>query len=155
MQFEISKIQDVAQDVVQKLQDKNTNILALRGDLGAGKTTLVSAIAKELGVTESIISPTFIIYRAYDIHKKEAKLPLGVSFLKLVHIDAYRLTGEEDVKKLRLDELFADPTNLVCIEWPEHVGGLLPSNALQLHLSYINECMREVYFGVPVDNASV
>jgi tRNA threonylcarbamoyladenosine biosynthesis protein TsaE len=143
MQFEFSEIQNVAQDVLQKLVEKNTNIIALRGDLGAGKTTLVSAIAKEMGVAESIISPTFIIYRAYDIPKKEGNFS-SLPFAKLVHIDAYRLTGEADAKKVRLDELFADPTNLVCIEWPEHVGELLPANAQHVYLTYTGEHERDI-----------
>lgn len=131
------------------MQEKGTNILALHGDLGAGKTTLVSVIAKELGVGESIISPTFIIYRAYDI-LREANL-IGAAFTKLVHIDAYRLTGEEDAKKLRLDELFADPTNLVCIEWPEHVDGLLPEHALHVYLEYVNDGVRSLTYNSKSD----
>jgi tRNA threonylcarbamoyladenosine biosynthesis protein TsaE len=149
MQFNFSEIQNIAKDVLKKLVEKNTNIIALYGDLGAGKTTLVSAIAKELDVAESIISPTFIIYRTYSIsaeaelmrNKYGAKLN---AFSRLVHIDAYRLTGEEDAKKVRLDELFAAPANLVCIEWPKHVGALLSTNALHVHLTYTGEHEREI-----------
>jgi tRNA threonylcarbamoyladenosine biosynthesis protein TsaE len=147
MQFEFSEIQKVAQSVLGKLVEKNTNILALHGDLGAGKTTFVGAIAKELGIVESIISPTFIVYRVYTIENVKYKVENThneMPWTKLVHIDAYRLTGEEDAKKLRLHELFADPTNLVCIEWPENVGAELPEHALHVHLAYTGEYERSI-----------
>jgi tRNA threonylcarbamoyladenosine biosynthesis protein TsaE len=138
MQYTVEHIPGIAQSVLTELVARSTNTLALHGDLGAGKTTLVSAIAKELGVVESIISPTFIVYRVYDIPVT------GGSWKKLVHIDAYRLEGEVDAKKIRLDELFADPANLVCIEWPENVGEVLSKNALHATIAYTGEHERSI-----------
>jgi tRNA threonylcarbamoyladenosine biosynthesis protein TsaE len=123
-----------AQKVFTKLAGNGSNVIALHGDLGAGKTTLVSYIAKELGITESIVSPTFVIYRKYAIGSDSVQKDSAWNYL--IHIDAYRLTGEEDGKKIRLEELCADPTNLVCIEWPEHVGTLVPKNALHVYLMH-------------------
>lgn len=141
MNYTEKDLQLVGQTVLKDLAQRGTNILALHGDLGAGKTTLVSSIAKELGVVENIISPTFIVYRVYDIAVVDS------SWQKLVHIDAYRLEGEVDAKKIRLDELFADATNLVCIEWPEHVGELLPKNALHATIAYTGEHERSIEIG--------
>jgi predicted ATPase len=75
MNYTENDLQTIAQHTLKELASRSTNVLALHGDLGAGKTTLVSAIAKELGVHESIISPTFIVYRVYDVLHPEAKLP--------------------------------------------------------------------------------
>jgi tRNA threonylcarbamoyladenosine biosynthesis protein TsaE len=138
MQYTVEHIPGIAQSVLTDLVARSANTLALHGDLGAGKTTLVSAIAKELGVVESIISPTFIVYRVYDIPVT------GGSWKKLVHRDAYRLEGEVDAKKIRLDELFADPANLVCIEWPENVGEVLSKNALHATIAYTGEHERSI-----------
>jgi tRNA threonylcarbamoyladenosine biosynthesis protein TsaE len=162
MQYTVEHIPGIAQSVLTDLVARSANTLALHGDLGAGKTTLVSAIAKELGVVESIISPTFIVYRVYEVpdgrplrsqkiegrqdpvtNEQQSK-ELNFSWKKLVHIDAYRLEGEVDAKKIRLDELFADPANLVCIEWPENVGEVLSKNALHATIAYTGEHERSI-----------
>jgi tRNA threonylcarbamoyladenosine biosynthesis protein TsaE len=143
MRYEEKDIQAVVQKIVQSLGKQKTNTLALHGDLGAGKTTFVSALARELGVSESIISPTFVVYRVYEIPPLRAAESTN-SFTKLVHIDAYRLTGEVDAQNIRLHELFADPANLVCIEWPEHIGDTVPADALHVYLTYTGEHERDI-----------
>lgn len=159
MRYTENDLQTIARHTLKELASRSTNVLALHGDLGAGKTTLVSSIAKELGVREGIISPTFIIFRIYklpdirpagDLQTTDNRLEPNPATTKLwqqlVHIDAYRLTGEDDAKKLHLDELLADPANLVCIEWPENVGGVLPSGALRATLAYTAGNERTIEF---------
>src|SRR5689334_2145033 len=75
------------------------NILALHGDLGAGKTTFLQGFAKGLGIKKHIISPTFIIMRTYDI--PEGKVP----FKQFYHVDLYRIENEHDVEGLGLLEI--------------------------------------------------
>ncbi len=108
-------------------QENHALLVTLVGDLGAGKTTLVQALAKKLGITESVLSPTYVIMKSYDISNSR--------FKKLVHIDLYRLDKPEELSALKLGAVLADPANLVCIEWPERAGTLLPRPDLTLYLS--------------------
>lgn len=89
-------------------------VIALSGHLGAGKTAFVKEIARELGITEEITSPTFVIMKIY-----ETKHP---RWHRLVHIDAYRLERGEELEVLGWERLVADPYNLIMFEWPENTG---------------------------------
>ncbi|MBX4192589.1 tRNA (adenosine(37)-N6)-threonylcarbamoyltransferase complex ATPase subunit type 1 TsaE [Candidatus Parcubacteria bacterium] len=102
--------------------------LWLIGNLGAGKTTFVQTLAKDMGITETVQSPTYVLMKKYPVPNPDERLPHGAprKFKCLVHIDAYRLEGPLEFQALRPDELFADPGNLVVIEWPERVEGALP-----------------------------
>lgn len=116
-------------------------IVALSGDLGAGKTTFVQAMAHTLGITDVPKSPTFVVMQMYPIPVTSSSR----GFARLVHIDAYRLEGgAPELKVLRWEELCADPKNLICIEWPEMVNGALPGDAIQINLRYLDEDSREV-----------
>jgi len=86
----------------------------LHGELGAGKTTFVQGFVKGLGITERIISPTFIIMRRYGYDKKF-----------LYHIDLYRIETLHDIEGLGIQELFDDTSNpFILIEWPEKLEKL-------------------------------
>jgi tRNA threonylcarbamoyl adenosine modification protein YjeE len=90
-------------------------VIALRGDLGAGKSTLARAIARGAGVDGSVPSPTFNLLFVYDT-------PRGV---RVHHLDLYRLERQDDVWDLGWEDLGAGP-DLVLIEWPENAEMLLP-----------------------------
>lgn len=113
-------------------------VVGLRGDLGAGKTTLAQGIAAELGVTERVTSPTFILERIYKLRGETSQ------WERLVHIDAYRLDNEDELKHLGWQELLADPTNLILVEWPERVAGSLPADTLYVDCKHIDEMKREI-----------
>ncbi len=116
--FIINTIADwdaLAQRLILEL--KPGMILTLSGPLGAGKTTFVQALAKELGVKGVPTSPTFSLVRTYKT--KHATLK------KLVHVDAYRLDQPNDVITLGLEELLAERGVIICLEWPEQVEGWL------------------------------
>ena len=113
-------------------------VLGLRGDLGVGKTTLAQGIARELGVTEHVTSPTFILERIYKLGDQVAK------WERLVHIDAYRLDSESELKHLGWQEIVADPANLILIEWPERVEGSLPKDIIYVDCKHIDELRREI-----------
>ncbi|HBE46836.1 tRNA (adenosine(37)-N6)-threonylcarbamoyltransferase complex ATPase subunit type 1 TsaE [Rectinema subterraneum] len=89
-------------------------VIAFRGDLGAGKTTLSKGIAQGLGIKEAIISPTYTIISEYD------------GRLHLVHIDAYRLADEEEFFQTGGEELLGAPGTLSLIEWSERIAHILP-----------------------------
>jgi len=90
------------------------SVIALRGDLGAGKTTLAKGVAQGLGITEPIISPTYTIIAEYQ------------GRLHLVHIDAYRLLDEDEFVQTGGEELLGLPGSLSLIEWSERVAKILP-----------------------------
>lgn len=99
------------------------NIIALFGDLGAGKTTFVQGFAKGLGIKDKIISPTFVLIRQHKLKK---------GFL--YHIDLYRLEDNLSIKELGIDEIISNPNNLVLIEWAEKMEKNLPKNAIKINL---------------------
>ncbi len=103
---------------------EQARVVALSGELGAGKTTFVQGVARALGVMESVQSPTFVLEKIYSLD--------GQPFQKLVHIDAYRLKGDEELRAIGWDELLASPENLILIEWPERVPGCIPADAIQI-----------------------
>ncbi|MBI5466620.1 MAG: tRNA (adenosine(37)-N6)-threonylcarbamoyltransferase complex ATPase subunit type 1 TsaE [Candidatus Kerfeldbacteria bacterium] len=89
------------------------HVWLLRGPLGAGKTTLVRGILRRLGVRSAVTSPTYTLQKHYPLRRQ----PWRVA----VHIDAYRIRGQEEVGALMLPELAADRTTLVFVEWPERL----------------------------------
>lgn len=111
-------------------------VIGLRGDLGSGKTTFVQALARALGLTEQITSPTFVIEKIYNLDGKRV-------FKKLIHIDAYRLESGEELLKLGLTDLLQDKNNLIIIEWPERVEGVL-GEFRKITFKFIDEETREI-----------
>lgn len=114
--------------VLAALPQKNgAHILALSGDLGAGKTTFTQILAKKIGITEHVTSPTFVIMRTYEADH-------GM-FDTLVHIDAYRVEDVKEMEVLRIPELFVQPRTIVCIEWPEKIKDIVPPDAFNILIS--------------------
>lgn len=134
MQF-ISKssvqTQKFAQELAQKY--KSGGIIALIGDLGAGKTTFSQGFAKGLGINEKIISPTFVLIRQY---------PLSNSRSIFYHLDLYRL--ESDFELLGLGEILSNPSNIALIEWAEKLGDLLPKNATKIYIDKLDGDSRRI-----------
>ncbi len=116
----------------------SATIVALSGDLGSGKTTFVQAVAKILGVTENITSPTFVLIKSYTLNASH--------FTLLYHIDAYRLKNGEEIKKLGWQEMLADPKNIIFIEWPENVTGAIPKNAKKIGFEFIDDTTRRIRY---------
>ena len=110
-----------AEALVGSLLPKETGatLVTLSGDLGAGKTSFTQAVARALGVTEHVTSPTFVLAKSYA-------LPEGLTFRELLHIDAYRLTEGKDLMPLGFFEAMEDTGTLVFLEWPEIVADTLP-----------------------------
>jgi tRNA threonylcarbamoyladenosine biosynthesis protein TsaE len=102
-------------------------VLTLRGDLGAGKTAFVQCLGRSLGVTEQIVSPTFVVMKMYETSDER--------FATLVHMDAYRIESEAEVAPLRLGELLEQSHTLCCIEWAERIAGVLPAVRTELAIS--------------------
>jgi len=112
-------------------------VLALVGDLGAGKTCLSQGIARGLGIKQKINSPTFVVMKVYNL--KGAK-----TIKKFCHIDAYRLTSASDLVAIgALDYLNRADTATV-IEWAEKVTELWPKNTILINLKHQKEDSRKI-----------
>ncbi len=108
------------------------DIVALRGELGSGKTTLIQGIARGLGRDpETIKSPTFVLMREYP----------GTP--PLIHIDGYRLEGAPAVAWLDVELLF-NSSKITVIEWAERCEGLLPEDHLEVYLSHVSANRRRI-----------
>lgn len=106
----------------------HATVLALSGTLGAGKTAFVRTLARSLGITEHIKSPTFIIQSRYELRNP------AFQWQELVHIDAYRLTDESELLPIRFAETIAQPNTLVVIEWPEKITRAVPHHAVHVSI---------------------
>lgn len=107
--------------------------IALRGDLGAGKSVLARAIARGAGVDSVMPSPTFNLMFRYD----------GRNGTQVVHMDLYRIERPEDVWELGWRDLGADD-EITLVEWPERAGTLLPPDRWDIHLSVAAPDLRTV-----------
>jgi tRNA threonylcarbamoyladenosine biosynthesis protein TsaE len=128
--YDIKNIRALARFVCTwKKELKGGSVLAISGELGAGKTVFVKALAKELGIKKTVTSPTFVLMNIYTLPK------VYHGAIQLCHIDAYRLSHEKDLRALGAEEYIGDSTTIAAIEWPEHVQGMLPSHTIFIHVS--------------------
>lgn len=109
---------------------KAGDVVLLKGDLGAGKTTLVGGVSKALHIADEVISPTFNIMKCYF----KGDLPL-------YHIDAYRLENQNI--ELGLDE-YIEGNGVCFIEWPSFIESLIPDEYLEITLSHIDIDKRKI-----------
>ena len=114
-------------------------LIALSGDLGAGKTTFTQFVAKALGVTDTVNSPTFVIEKVYSV-------PEGKHFARLVHIDAYRLQNAGDLTVLGFGEVMSHAGTLVIIEWPENVLGIAEQASVKILLELLPDGSRQITY---------
>lgn len=136
----IDETNKIAREFLNSLNPSNLSavVVALQGELGAGKTTFTQEIGKILGVEENMHSPTFVIEKIYQINFK--------GFKRLIHVDAYRLEKESELLHLGWESLIKEPENLVLIEWPENVAGIIPEKAKWISFKFIDETTREISY---------
>lgn len=118
----VQEMWQVAQALARHYRTQG-GVIALSGELGAGKTTLMQGVAAALGVTQPVTSPTFALVLEYP-------LPGGRRF---VHMDLYRLQGPEDLEAIGFEEYLASDA-IIAIEWAERAGGLLPDATLFVNI---------------------
>lgn len=145
METAIATLEGLAQEAGIFIRDLapaagKATLVTLSGELGAGKTAFTKAVAKELGVEDDVTSPTFVLEKIY-------LLPPHSAWKKLVHIDAYRLKGAEELGALGFDELMQDAGNLVMLEWPEQVAGALGAPAAALRIESMPDGTRIISHG--------
>ena len=113
---------------------KPGDMVALVGELGSGKTTLVQGIAAGWGSLDPVSSPTFVIVNVYR----------HTDGVRLFHLDAYRLNGSDEALDLDLESMLDQGPMIV--EWAERVKSVLPDDGLWVQLNYIDEVQRDLIF---------
>lgn len=121
---------ELGEKIARSLEDGG--VIELVGDVGAGKTTLVKGIGKEMGITQTIQSPSYTIFCQYDTPKKS-----------LHHYDFYRL-NDPGIVSFDLEESIAKPHTITVVEWADSVAGVLPNNHIKIHIQTTGENEREV-----------
>ncbi len=123
----------LGEEFAKKLQPQD--VIFLKGDLGSGKTTFTKGLAKGLGITSRIISPTFIIVRSHSTGRADIST--------LYHLDLYRLQSEKEALGIDLNDYLADPTGVVVIEWPEVSQNIVKKKVWNISF-WQNENNREI-----------
>ena len=125
--FEVSSVEEtwaLAKQLAAEL--KPGDVVRLEGDLGAGKTTFVQGLAAALGVAGRVTSPTFCLVQEHR----------GAGVL-LVHMDLYRLRGEDDILAIGWEDYLAEGA-IVAVEWPERAGSLIPVDAVRVTFTHLD-----------------
>lgn len=135
----LEKLRTAAEELYKSLKkdEEHATLITLQGDLGAGKTAFTKELAAFLGITEHITSPTFVLAKEYDLQDQE--------FETLIHIDAYRLEGDESLKPINFEELLQNPNNLIVLEWPERVEEELPEWRKEIQIVLDGETRTLIY----------
>jgi tRNA threonylcarbamoyladenosine biosynthesis protein TsaE len=124
--------EEIAAQIADTL--KGGDIIALHGNLGAGKTVFTRGLAAKLGVQEAIVSPTFTIIQEYKIKEK----------LWLFHLDLYRINNADSALAFGIDEYLEDSNAILVIEWPNRIAPILPETTIHIHIKHCGENQREI-----------
>lgn len=141
---ELGKI--FAQEILRRSLQKKAVVLALTGDLGGGKTTFCQGIAKELGIKNKITSPTFSIFKRFEIPLQGKRSMTKKNFKNFYHFDCYRLSGLKDINSLGFKEIVLSPENIILLEWAEKVKKAMPKDAVWLHFDLAGKNKRKIIF---------
>jgi len=111
-------------------------VFALYGELGSGKTTFLQGLADGLGISQRILSPTFVFIREYPLTTNR--------FSVFYHVDLYRLETAKEAKGLGLKEFLSDPGAVVAIEWAEKMKALLPKKRVDIFFELLSQNKRKI-----------
>ena len=126
----LNELKDVAEAVIERLDGRN--VVALYGPMGAGKTTLISAIMEHLGSTDNVTSPTFALVNQYNTANEQP----------VYHFDFYRINRIEEAFDMGYEEYFYSG-DLCLVEWPELVEQLLPEEAMVVKIEILSPTERK------------
>ena len=146
--FEVNSVEETW-ELAKKLATelKPGDIVCLEGDLGAGKTTFTQGLAAALGVPGRVTSPTFCIVQEHRRQSNNRTIEQSNNSPDLlVHMDLYRLHGEDDVIAIGWEDYLAEGAILV-VEWPERAGTLIPAEAKHVVFTHLEgEESRRIEF---------
>jgi tRNA threonylcarbamoyladenosine biosynthesis protein TsaE len=129
--FTLENINSAANQFIKAID--NRKVVALHGQMGAGKTTFIHAICQVLGVSGAISSPTFSIINEYKTEKGEV----------VYHLDLYRLKDEQEAINAGVEDCLYSG-NLCLVEWPEITPALFPDDTVHCYLSVLGEKERKL-----------
>lgn len=123
--------------IASKFLEKTTrySIFAFYGEMGVGKTTFIKAICRNMGVIDSVSSPTFSLINEYRTKTSES----------IYHFDFYRIESIEEAYDFGYEDYFFSG-NKCLIEWPEKIEDLLPENCLRIHITELPDKSRKLVF---------
>lgn len=130
---DIVQISLAAKDFIEKT--KGLLNFAFYGEMGAGKTTFIKALCKELGAKDAATSPSFSIVNEYTCENN----------FKIFHFDFYRINNIEEAFDIGVEEYFYSDS-FCFIEWPEKILSILPDDVLQVHINVLSSTKREIIF---------
>jgi tRNA threonylcarbamoyl adenosine modification protein YjeE len=125
----LAETEDLARRIAPRLRVGDT--VALKGELGAGKTTLARAVLRALGVTGDVPSPSFTLVQEYDTAR-----------LKILHCDLYRINDRTELAELGIEDALCE--GAVLIEWPERAESCIPQNALWIEMEISGKSERRM-----------
>ncbi len=128
--YSLRELPDVAKLIITQSKHK---ILLFYGDMGVGKTTLIKEIVKQLGVTETVSSPTFSLVNEY----------VTDTDVKIYHFDFYRINSEEEALDIGIEEYFYS-NNWCLIEWPHKIKNLLPLESVSITITTNENQLRTI-----------
>ncbi len=131
--YSLAQINEAATKLLKA--GRGTNVWALHGPMGSGKTTLTKALLMELGSHETVASPTFSIVNEYQAANHEI----------VYHFDFYRIKNEMEAYDIGTDEYF-DSGHLCLVEWPEKIPSLLPVQHFEIRIEIIDEQNRLIHY---------
>ncbi len=134
--WRLDRIESIARKFVELTQDYS--IFTFSGELGAGKTTLISAICKELGVMDVVSSPTFAIIQEYTT----------TSGKNIVHMDLYRIKDEEEAIHSGLEDSLLSG-DICMVEWPENAPGIFPERTVKSRIEITGKEERKLILQIP------
>lgn len=127
----IETINETARHFIDQIGEKK--VFTFDGNMGAGKTTFIKAICEELGVTETVNSPTFSIVNEYETQSSKI----------IYHFDCYRINKIEEALEIGIEE-YLYSGNLCFIEWAENIASLLPDSVVNVEIKELENEEREV-----------
>ena len=129
--YTLNQTDEIAAQLVQ--QYATTPVWVFQAPMGAGKTTLIAAIGKAMGIQEAMSSPTFSIMNEYQVQGK-----------LIYHMDWYRLENEADARQAGV-EAALEEADMSLVEWPEKAPNLVPDNAVVMHIEILDPNRRRIY----------
>jgi tRNA threonylcarbamoyladenosine biosynthesis protein TsaE len=129
--YTLDQTDEIAAQLVQQYASKP--IWVFQAPMGAGKTTLIAAIGKAMGIQEAMSSPTFSIMNEYQVQGK-----------LIYHMDWYRLENEADARQAGV-EAALEEADFSLVEWPEKAPNLVPDNAVVMHIEILDPNRRRIY----------
>lgn len=129
--YTLDQTNEIAAQLVQ--QYTTVPVWVFQAPMGAGKTTLIAAIGKAMGIQETMSSPTFSIMNEYQVQGK-----------LIYHMDWYRLENDADARQAGV-EAALEEADMSLVEWPEKAPNLVPDNAVVMHIEILDPNRRRIY----------